>query len=263
MKWVCVNNRVSLLITKCMPLPEWLICKEPVRHGSVHTVLLWRSGCTVGPVVTLRQFNAGGHASHTSRWGIFSLCFALHAFALCLLWMWLKTCIFCCWESMILHYELDHTSSQQAGWYFDHQSPSMSVRTRVSVSVPECQCQYLSVSACVSVRILAKKDSRFSDVAQSKLVERRESAHHYTGANLQTSRTPSAINRHCRSSYQDATRRLRSSRARVSQWLQQSAHQWGKDVLGCSDRSWWCQNLFIFHLYIGLKIKLTCCTQSE
>ena len=37
----------------------------------------------------------------------------------------------------------------------------------------------------------------------------------YVGANLQTSRTPSAIDSHCRSSYETAKRKLHSSRAKV------------------------------------------------
>ena len=53
-------------------------------------------------------------------------------------------------------------------------------------------------------------------VAELKLLDTREVKSSYIGANLQTSRTPSAIDSHCRSSYHSARRKLRSSRAKVS-----------------------------------------------
>ncbi|XP_067945419.1 myb-like protein X [Watersipora subatra] len=53
------------------------------------------------------------------------------------------------------------------------------------------------------------------EAAELKLLERREVKSSYIGANLQTSRTPSAIDNHCRNSYEIAKRKLHSSRAKV------------------------------------------------
>lgn len=56
----------------------------------------------------------------------------------------------------------------------------------------------------------------FQLLAQKKMSDRRGSIlAPYSGMNLQSSRTPSAINTQCHKSYEAAKRNLRSSRSRV------------------------------------------------